>query len=422
MNELISQKIEKVIEEDKEYLMQSFRRWYPLVIDHGKGALVYDVEGKEYIDLNAGIGVLALGHGNEKIINAIKEQMEKFFHYSLTDFYYELAVDVAKKLVSFMPFPAKVFYTNSGTESVEGAIKIARAHTGRQWIIGFINSFHGRTMGSLAFTSSKSIQRKFFSPLLPSTYLIPYPDKRDPLCKEDCTNQLLSFIEDWVFKKIVDPSEIAAFIAEPIQGEGGVIVPPKDFFYELNKLLKKHDILLILDEVQTGIGRTGKMFAFEHFNVEPDIVCLAKAIGGGLPLGAVVGRKEIMDLPPGSHANTFGGNPLALSASKVILEEVPKLLDHVNEVGKEIIDELKESKSPYLYEVRGMGLLIAAELRKDEKPFTQGLEKVLYNSFKRGALPIGAGESAVRIEPPLIIEEELANKGAKIVREEIEKL
>jgi len=422
MNELISQKIEKIIEEDKEYLMQSFRRWYPLVIHHGKGALVYDVEGREYIDFNAGIGVLALGHANEKIINAVKEQMEKFFHYSLTDFYYEIAVEVAKKLVSFMPYPAKVFYTNSGTESVEGAIKIARGHTGRQWIIGFMNSFHGRTMGSLAFTSSKAIQRKSFSPLLPSTYLIPYPDKRNPLCKEDCTNQLLSFIEDWLFKKIVDPSEIAAFIAEPIQGEGGVIVPPKDFFSELNKILKKHGILLILDEVQTGIGRTGKMFAFEHFNVEPDIITLAKALGGGLPLGAVVGRKEIMDLPPGSHANTFGGNPLALAAAKVVLEEVPKLLGHVTNVGKLIMDELKEARSPYLYEVRGLGLFIAAELRKGGQPYSEGLEKVLYNSFKRGVLPIGAGESAVRIEPPLIIEEELAKKGARIIREEIEKL
>ncbi|MEM0016094.1 MAG: aminotransferase class III-fold pyridoxal phosphate-dependent enzyme, partial [Saccharolobus sp.] len=236
----MEKRVYDIIREDEEYLMQSFKRWYPLVIDHGIGSLVYDVEGREYIDFNAGIGVLALGHRNQKIINAVREQMEKFFHYSLTDFYYELAVEVAKKLASFMPYSAKVFYTNSGTESVEGAIKIARAHTGRQWIIGFMNSFHGRTLGSLAFTSSKAIQRKSFSPLLPSTYLIPYPDKRNPLCKEDCTESLLGFIEDWLFKKIVDPGEIAAFIAEPIQGEGGVIVPPKDFFYKLNNILKKY--------------------------------------------------------------------------------------------------------------------------------------------------------------------------------------
>ncbi|MEM3911427.1 MAG: acetyl ornithine aminotransferase family protein [Saccharolobus sp.] len=418
----MEKRVYDIIREDEEYLMQSFKRWYPLVIDHGIGSLVYDVEGREYIDFNAGIGVLALGHRNQKIINAVREQMEKFFHYSLTDFYYELAVEVAKKLASFMPYSAKVFYTNSGTESVEGAIKIARAHTGRQWIIGFMNSFHGRTLGSLAFTSSKAIQRKSFSPLLPSTYLIPYPDKRNPLCKEDCTESLLGFIEDWLFKKIVDPGEIAAFIAEPIQGEGGVIVPPKDFFYKLNNILKKYDILLILDEVQTGIGRTGKMFAFEHFNVTPDLICLAKAIGGGIPLGAVVGRKEIMNLPAGSHANTFGGNPLALAASKVVLEEVPKLLDHVSSLGKEIVEELKPTKSQYLYDVRGLGLFIAAELRKDGKPFYEGLEKVLYNSFRRGVLAIGAGESAIRIEPPLVIERELAIKGVKIIKEEIEKL
>ncbi|MEM4884426.1 MAG: acetyl ornithine aminotransferase family protein, partial [Saccharolobus sp.] len=413
----MEKRVYDIIREDEEYLMQSFKRWYPLVIDHGIGSLVYDVEGREYIDFNAGIGVLALGHRNQKIINAVREQMEKFFHYSLTDFYYELAVEVAKKLASFMPYSAKVFYTNSGTESVEGAIKIARAHTGRQWIIGFMNSFHGRTLGSLAFTSSKAIQRKSFSPLLPSTYLIPYPDKRNPLCKEDCTESLLGFIEDWLFKKIVDPGEIAAFIAEPIQGEGGVIIPPKDFFYKLNNILKKYGILLILDEVQTGIGRTGKMFAFEHFNVTPDLICLAKAIGGGIPLGAVVGRKEIMDLPPGSHANTFGGNPLALAASKVVLEEVPKLLDHVSSLGKEIVEELKSTKSQYLYDVRGLGLLIAAELRKDGKPFYEGLENVLYNSFRRGVLAIGAGESAIRIEPPLVIERELAIKGVKIIKE-----
>ncbi|BDC00134.1 acetyl ornithine aminotransferase family protein [Saccharolobus caldissimus] len=418
----MNKSIYEVIKEDEEYLMQSFKRWYPFVISHGKGAIVYDIEGKEYIDFNAGIGVLALGHGNEKIISAVNEQMRKFFHYSLTDFYYELAVEVAKRLTSFMPYSAKVFYTNSGTESVEAAIKIARGHTGRQWIIGFINSFHGRTLGSLSFTSSKAIQRKSFSPLLPSTYLIPYPDKRNPLCSDNCTETLISFIEDWIFKKIVDPSEVAAFIAEPIQGEGGVIVPPSDFFYKLNNLLKKYGILLIMDEVQTGIGRTGKMFAFEHFNVTPDIVCLAKAIGGGIPLGAVVGRKEIMDLPPGSHANTFGGNPLALAASKVVLEEVPKLLDHVSSTGKKIIEELKDTKSPYLYDVRGMGLLIGAELRKDNKPFYEGLEKVLYNSFKRGVLAIGAGESTIRIEPPLIIDEDLALKGTKIIKEEIEKL
>ncbi|MCI2414034.1 MAG: aminotransferase class III-fold pyridoxal phosphate-dependent enzyme [Candidatus Aramenus sp.] len=213
-------KVNKVIEEDSKYLMQSFRRWYPLVIDHAIGSLVYDVEGREYIDLNAGIGVVALGHNYPKVKEAIAEQMEKFFHYSLTDFYYELAVDVAKKLSSLMPFPAKVFFANSGTESVEGAIKIARWHTKRQYVVGFVNSFHGRTMGSLSFTSSKSVQRSFFSPLLPSTLLIPYPDKRNPLFKD--VDSLMEFVEDWMFEKVVDPNEVAAFILEPIQGEGGV--------------------------------------------------------------------------------------------------------------------------------------------------------------------------------------------------------
>ncbi|MEW9491837.1 MAG: acetyl ornithine aminotransferase family protein [Candidatus Aramenus sulfurataquae] len=413
-------KVNKVIEEDSKYLMQSFRRWYPLVVDHAIGSLVYDVEGREYIDLNAGIGVVALGHNHPKIKEAIAEQMEKFFHYSLTDFYYELAVDVAKKLSSLMPFSAKVFFTNSGTESVEGAIKIARWHTKRQYVVGFINSFHGRTMGSLSFTSSKSVQRSFFSPLLPSTLLIPYPDKRNPLFKD--VDSLMEFVEDWLFEKVVDPNEVAAFVLEPIQGEGGVVVPPDDFLPKLRALTKKHGILLVVDEVQTGIGRTGKMFAFEHYDVEPDLVCLAKALGGGLPLGAVVGRSEVMDLPPGSHANTFGGNPLALSASKVVLEEVPKLLRRVNDVGKEIMEELMDARSPYVHEVRGKGLMIGLELRKGKRPFKEGLEKVLIESFRAGALPIGAGESVVRLLPPLTIEDELAIKGARIVRESVERL
>ncbi|NON62403.1 acetyl ornithine aminotransferase family protein [Acidianus sp. RZ1] len=412
----------EIIEEDKKMLMQSFKRWYPVVIDHGKGSLIYDIEGKEYIDMNAGIGVVALGHSNEKIVKAVEEQARKFFHYSLTDFYYEKAISVARRLLSFFPFKGKVFYTNSGTESVEAAIKIARHHTKKDYIIGFVNSFHGRTLGSLAFTSSKAVQRSGFSPLLPSTLLIPYPDPRNPLCREDCTSEIISYIEDWLFKKIVDPSEIAAFIMEPIQGEGGVIVPPHDFFSELRSITSKNGILMIMDEVQTGIGRTGKMFAFEHFNVVPDIVTLAKAIGGGLPLGAVVGREEVMDLPYGSHASTFGGNPLALAASEVVLDEVPKLLDHVSYLGKKIIEELSSALSPFLYEVRGKGLLVGAELRKDGKPYEEGLAKVLDGSFNRGVLAIGAGESVVRVEPPLVIEEDIAMKATNIIKEEIEKL
>ena len=412
----------QIIKEDSKYLMQSFKRWYPLVIDHAKGSIIYDVDGKEYIDMNSGIGVMALGHGNEKIINAIKEQMSNFFHYSLTDFYYELAVDVAKKLTSFLPFSSKVFYTNSGTESVEAAMKIARWYTKRQYIIGFINSFHGRTLGSLGLTSSKTVQRRGFSPLLPSTLLLPYPDSRNPLLKDDPVNRLMEYIEDWIFEKVVDPNEVAAIFFEPIQGEGGVIIPPEDFVKELRRVTYKHGILLVVDEVQTGIGRTGKMFGFENFDIMPDIICLAKALGGGLPLGAVVGRSEIMTLPLGSHANTFGGNPLALAASKVVLEEVPKLLDRVNYLGKEIIDELNNSKSPYVYDVRGKGLMIGVELRKNGKAFVDGLERVLMCSFNRGVLPIGAGESVVRLLPPLVIEEELANKGTRVIREEIDKL
>ncbi|MCG3108936.1 [LysW]-aminoadipate semialdehyde/glutamate semialdehyde transaminase [Metallosphaera sp. J1] len=412
----------RIIEEDSRYLMQSFSRWYPLVIERAKGSLVYDVDGKEYIDMNAGIGVMALGHGNEKIVHAVQEQMNKFFHYSLTDFYYDLAVRVARKLVSLVGFQGKVFYTNSGTESVEASLKIARGHTRRQYVIGFTNSFHGRTFGSMSFTSSKAVQRSSFSPLLPSTLLVPYPDRHNPLCREDCASAILDYIEDWVLKKIVDPNDVAGFLLEPIQGEGGVVVPPREFLQGLQRIARKHGILLILDEVQTGIGRTGKMFAFEHFGVEPDLVCLAKALGGGLPLGAVVGKSEIMDLPRGSHANTFGGNALALAAAEVVLEEVPRLLERVNAQGKIITDILSSSRSRYVEEIRGMGLMIGVDLRKDGEPYEEGLENVLRRSFERGVLAIGAGESVVRLLPPLVIEEELAKRGSSIIREELDRL
>ncbi|AWR99233.1 acetyl ornithine aminotransferase family protein [Metallosphaera hakonensis] len=411
-----------IIEEDSKYLMQSFSRWYPLVIERAKGSLVYDVEGKEYIDMNAGIGVMALGHGNEKVISAVQEQMSKFFHYSLTDFYYDLAVRVARKLVSMVPFQGKVFYTNSGTESVEASLKIARGHTRRQYVIGFTNSFHGRTFGSMSFTSSKYVQRSMFSPLLPSTLLVPYPDRHNPICRDDCASAILSYLEDWILRKMVDPNDVAGFLLEPIQGEGGIVIPPTEFMQGLEKIARKHGILLILDEVQTGIGRTGRMFAFEHFNVEPDLICLAKALGGGLPLGAVVGRSEVMDLPKGSHANTFGGNPLALAAAEVVLEEVPLLLSRVNERGKIIMDILNSTKSKYIDEVRGKGLMIGVDLRKQDKPFEEGLERVLMNSFTRGVLAIGAGESVVRLLPPLVIEDELASRGSSIIKQEIENL
>lgn len=384
--------------------------------------MVYDVEGKEYIDMNAGIGVMALGHGNEKVISAVQEQMSKFFHYSLTDFYYDLAVRVARKLVSMVPFQGKVFYTNSGTESVEASLKIARGHTRRQYVIGFTNSFHGRTFGSMSFTSSKYVQRSMFSPLLPSTLLVPYPDRHNPICRDDCASAILSYLEDWILRKMVDPNDVAGFLLEPIQGEGGIVIPPTEFMQGLEKIARKHGILLILDEVQTGIGRTGRMFAFEHFNVEPDLICLAKALGGGLPLGAVVGRSEVMDLPKGSHANTFGGNPLALAAAEVVLEEVPLLLSRVNERGKIIMDILNSTKSKYIDEVRGKGLMIGVDLRKQDKPFEEGLERVLMNSFTRGVLAIGAGESVVRLLPPLVIEDELASRGSSIIKQEIENL
>lgn len=413
-----------IVKRDESVLMQSFVRWYPLVIARGYGPVVEDVDGNLYIDYNAGIAVTATGHAHPKVVEAIKRQAELFLHYSLTDFYYEIAVSLAERLVSIAPISGrkKVFFTNSGTESIEGVVKIARGYFKgqRPYIIAFYGAFHGRTYASMSLSASKPIHRKYFSPAMPNVVHVPYPHPvhcpfkaKDP---EECGQYALEFIEEWVFKRLVSPDEVAAVLIEPIQGEGGYVVPPRGFMRGLRELTKEHGILLAVDEVQTGFGRTGRWFAVEHFGVEPDIIATAKAIASGLPMGAIIGREEVMSLPKGSHANTFGGNPVAAAAALATLDVIEEegLLEHASRLG----DEIKRALSEELkgrHDVRGLGLMIGVELLDEGGKPAKNLEEVLVKSFKRGLAVIGAGFSTIRIAPPLVIPRDMALKGVDIL-------
>ncbi len=414
----------EIIRRDEAVLMQSFVRWYPLVIARGYGPVVEDVDGNLYIDYNAGIAVTATGHAHPKVVEAIRRQSELFLHYSLTDFYYEVAVKLAEKLVSIAPISGqkKVFFTNSGTESIEGLVKIARGYFKgqRPYIMAFYGAFHGRTYASMSLTASKPVHRKYFSPVMPNVIHVPYPHPvhcpfkaRDP---EECGQYALEFIDEWVFKRLVSPDEVAAVLVEPIQGEGGYVVPPRGFMQGLRKMTKENGILLAVDEVQTGFGRTGRWFAVEHFGVEPDVIATAKAIASGLPMGAIIGRADVMSLPKGAHANTFGGNPVAAAASLATIEVIEEegLLEHAAKLGdgikKALAEELKGR-----HDVRGLGLMIGIELLDEGKKPAKHLDEVLTRSFKRGLAVIGAGLSTVRIAPPLVIPEGMAMRGVEIL-------
>ena len=428
-------KAREIIERDLRFLMQSFSRWYPLVVKEANGFLVKDVDNNVYIDFNSGIAVTSVGHRHPKVIDAIRKQLDKFLHYSLTDFLYEEPLKLAQKLFEISPgrYEKKVFFSNSGAEAIEASLKVARGHFRgkRPHVISFIGSFHGRTFGSLSLTSSKPVQRRWFGPLLPGIYHVPYPYCFRCPYKQDypeCDIWCVDFIEEWLFNKFLPPEEVSAFVFEPIVGEGGYIVPPKEFFPRLKRLADKHDILLIDDEIQSGIGRTGKWFAIEHWKVEPDIIAMAKAIAGGLPLGVTLGNSKVMDLPPGSHASTFGGNPVSCAAANAVIEVIKteRLLDNAKNLGEYVLKRLKEMKEEYevIGDVRGLGLMIGIEIVKDKEtlePYPDLVRKVLLNSFKNGLLIIGAGKSAIRISPPLIIEKEAIDKGLEILENSLKK-
>jgi len=427
----------EIVKRDEKLIMQSFGRWYPLVIKAGYGPIVEDVDGNLYIDMNAGIAVMGVGHSHPRIVKAIREQSELFTHYSLTDFYYEVAVRHAEELIGITPISGekRVFYTNSGTESIEGSLKISRGHfqNQRPYVIAFLGAFHGRTYGSMSLTASKPVQRRGFNPITPNVIHIPYPyPYRCPfgnLSEEACGEAVIGYLEDWIFTKLVDPSEVAAIFFEPIQGEGGYVVPPKNFFLKLRSLADKHGILLVDDEVQAGFGRTGKWMAIEHWGVEPDLIATAKAIAAGLPLGAIIGRSKVMDLPKGSHANTFGGNPVALAAGIEVINVIRDegLLENASRVGEYIKNRFKEEMDSIdlIGDVRGLGLMIGVELvrnRKTKEYAKKEIEEVLMNSFRRGVAVISSGYSTIRIAPPLNLPMELASKAVDIIIDSIKKV
>lgn len=417
-----------IIERDAATVSPSYTRAYPLVIARGEGAVVEDVDGNRFLDCAAGIAVTATGHSHPEVVRAIVEQSQRFLHMSGTDFYYEPQVKLAEELAALVPIDGAVrsFFANSGTEAIEAAIKLARYHTRRPYLIGFIGSFHGRTMGSLALTASKAIQRRGFGPMMPGVYHAPYADcYRCPvrLTPESCAAECLDFIEDQILLHLVSPDEVAGIVVEPIQGEGGYLVPPEQFHQRLRELARRHDILLIVDEVQSGMGRTGKMFAIEHFGVQPDIVTIAKGIASGLPLGVASARADVMAWPAGAHASTFGGNPVACAASLATLTLLrDELVANAATVGEHLLTGLRDLKGrhPLIGDVRGKGLMAGVELVRDRQTkerATTEREAVVLACFARGLLVLGAGPNAVRFCPPLILTKAQADTALRIFDE-----
>jgi 4-aminobutyrate aminotransferase len=405
-------KAQAIIERDAKVVSPSYTRDYPLVIARGEGATVEDVDGNLFLDCTAGIAVTATGHSHPDVIHAIVDQSKKFLHMSGTDFYYEPQVRLAEELSSIAPMqgPHRSFFGNSGTEANEAALKLARYYTKRQNIIAFLGAFHGRSIGSLSLTASKVTQRRGFSPLMPGVFHAPYPDPyRYAGSLDACAAESIRVIEEQLFVHLVSPDEVAAVIVEPIQGEGGYIVPPPAFLQQLRELTKKHGILLIVDEVQSGMGRTGRMFAVQHTGVEPDIVTIGKGIASGLPLGVATARADVMSWPPGSHASTFGGNPVACAAALATIGLLrASLVRNAETVGAHLMAGLKElmSKHPIVGDIRGRGLMIGIELVRDRQTKERADKErnaLVQECFKRGLLVLGAGRNAIRLSPALVL-------------------
>ncbi len=403
-----------VIERDARYVSPSYTRAYPLVAEQAQGCIVQDVDGNRFLDFNAGIAVVATGHCHPRVVDAIQQQAARLIHMSGTDFFYEEMVALAEKLSAIAPgaVERRVSFGNSGAEAIEGAIKLARWSTGRDKIIAFYGSFHGRTLGALSLTARKAVQRAGFGPLIPGVVHAPYPNcYRCPFGQtpEACAVECVKHIEDTILKTVAPSEETAAIVVEPVQGEGGYVVPPRKFFGELKRVAEQNGILLIFDEVQSGMGRTGKMWAAEHFGAVPDILAVAKGIASGLPLGATVARADLMTWPPGAHASTFGGNPVACRAALAtiaLLEE--GLVENAARMGAHMMNRLREwpRRFPIVGDVRGLGLMIGIELVRDQHTKEKAprlRDEVVRLAFARGLLVLGAGDNSIRLCPPLVV-------------------
>jgi 4-aminobutyrate aminotransferase len=417
----------RVLEGDERYISPSYTRSYPLVAKEGRGIVVTDVDDNEFFDFSSGIAVTSTGHCHPDVVAAIQKQASELIHMSGTDFYYESLVTLAERLSKIAPMagPHRIYYGNSGAEAVECALKLARYHTGRQNVIAFFGAFHGRTMGALSLTASKPQQKRRFAPLVPGVTHVQYPDvyrkgDQDALA---CAR----YIEDKLFKTILPPEEVAAIFVEPIQGEGGYLPAPTVFMQELRRICDKHGILLVADEVQSGVGRTGKWWAIQHTGVEPDMVCIAKGIASGMPLGITLTRAEIMDWVPGSHASTFGGNPVCIAAALATLDVIERegLLRNSAEVGNHILRRIADwpAKHKLVGDVRGRGLMIGVELVTDKQtkqPAPAERDRVVELAFERGVLFLGCGSNTIRIAPPLITTKEQADVAIDVLEECVE--
>jgi 4-aminobutyrate aminotransferase len=417
-------KAKRVLEGDERYVSPSYTRSYPLVAKEGRGVVVTDVDDNEFFDFSSGIAVTSTGHCHPDVVAAIQKQAGELIHMSGTDFYYESLVTLAERLskIAPMPGPHRVYYGNSGAEAIECALKLARYHTGRQNIIAFYGAFHGRTMGALSLTASKPQQRRRFAPLVPGVTHVPFPDvyrkgEQDALA---CAR----FIEEKLFKTTLPPEEVAAIFVEPVQGEGGYVPAPRDFMQELRRICDRHGILLVADEIQSGAGRTGKWWAIEHTGVQPDIVCMAKGIASGMPLSVTLTKADIMDWVPGSHASTFGGNPVCIAAALATIEviEREKLLRNTEEVGNHILRHLSDwpSKHRLVGDVRGRGLMIGLELvadKQSKQPAATERDRVIELAFEHGVLFLGCGPNTIRIAPPLITTKEQADVAMEVLEE-----
>jgi 4-aminobutyrate aminotransferase len=426
---LPGQKALEIIQRDQQVISPSYPRGYPFVMDHGKGVYVWDVDGNRFLDFAAGIAVNSTGHSHPDVVKAIQDQAEKFIHIS-SDFYHAKWVELAEYLNRIAPFKedAVIFQTNSGTESVESALKLARYHTGRSQFISFMGGFHGRTYGAVTLTASKAKYHHGFFPLMNGVTHVPFPDPYRPMLHmlpgEDIGDATIRFIEK-VFIHNLPPQDVAGIIIEPIQGEGGYVVPPDTFIPQLRELCSRHGILLIADEVQSGVGRTGRWWAIENFGVEPDIVTTAKGIASGMPLGAMIARKSITTWPKGAHGNTYGGNPLACVASLETLRLIENgYMQNAKHVGSSCLDRLAEMqvRHPSIGAVRGMGLMIGIEFvmdRESREPAEKMRDAVVDKAFELGLLTLGCGTSTIRISPPLCITREEIDEGLTILDEAI---
>ncbi len=420
----------RIIAEDEQLLSPSYTRGYPLVVKNGHGCRIEDVDGNQFLDFTAGIAVNSTGHCHPEVVKAIQDQAANLLHMSGTDFYYDLMPKVAAKLseIAPMPGPHRVYFGNSGAEAVECALKLARYHTGRQHIISFLGSFHGRTMGALSLTGSKVQQKRRFGPFVPGVTHVRYPYayrgcSGGPQAEEAFGLGCARFIEDKLFKTTLPPEEVAAIFVEPIQGEGGYIVPPNIFLEEIRRICDRHGILMVADEIQSGVGRTGKWWAIEHSGVQPDIITTAKGIASGMPLSAVIARADVMNWVPGSHASTYGGNPLCLAAALATLEIVEReAMANAATVGEHALSRLRTWVAAHecVGDVRGRGLMIGVEIVEDKHTRNQAgalRDRIVDLAFERGLLLLGCGENTIRLCPPLVVTHEETDVALDILEE-----